>query len=102
MSHYFLTTEAQRSLESIRQYSLQKFGEKRTRLYLSSIQKRLEYLAENPRHGKARTELFSDWLCFSYFEGAHTIYYEIKTDHIIVIDILHQSMDAELHLLSKA
>ncbi len=101
MSYYFLTTEAQRSLESIKQYSIEVFGEKWTNLYLVSIQKRLEHLAENLRHGKARIDLFSDWLCYSYFEGSHTIYYEIKIDHIIVIDVLHQSMDAELHLLNE-
>jgi toxin ParE1/3/4 len=101
LSQYFLTTEAQQSLESIKLYSVQAFGEKRTNQYLISIQKRLEHLAENPKQGKARTDLFNDWLCYSYYEGSHTIYYEIKSDHIIVIDVLHQSMDAELHLIKS-
>jgi len=68
LSQYFLTTEAQQSLEAIKHYSLQAFGEKRTKQYLLSIQKRFEHLAENPNHGKTRTDLFSDWLCYSYFE----------------------------------
>jgi len=101
MSNYVLTTEAQRSLKSIKKYSLESFGEKRTLLYLNSLRNRMKLLAETPKMGAKRSDLFKAWLCYSYFEGSHTIYYEIKTTEIVIIDILHQSMEAKSHLLDR-
>ena len=99
MAKYTLTTEAQLSLQDIKKFSLNQFGEKRTVLYLKALRNRMSYLAENPKRGRKRPDLFSDWLCYSYFEGSHTIFYEIKPTEIVIIDVLHQSMDAKLHLL---
>lgn len=99
MPKYTLTTEAQQSLREIKKYSLNRFGEKRTVLYLKTIRDRMIFLAKNPKRGRERPDLFTDWLCYSYFEGSHTIFYEIKPTGIVILDVLHQSMDAKLHLL---
>ena len=101
MNKYVLTTEAQQSLKNIKKYSLEQFGEKRTLLYLESLRNRMKLLAETPKIGVKRSDLFKAWSCYSYFEGSHTIYYEIKTTEIVIIDILHQRMEAKLHLLGR-
>jgi toxin ParE1/3/4 len=99
MAEYTLTSEAQNSLKGIKAFSLKRFGNKRTTIYLKALRDRMSSLAENPTQGRERTDLFTDWLCYSYFEGSHTIFYEIKSKRIIILDVLHQSMDAKLHLL---
>ena len=59
----------------------------------------MNMLAENPGRGQQRPDLFPENGCYSYFEGSHTIYYEVNNDSgISIIDVLHQSMDPHLHL----
>ena len=59
----------------------------------------MSMLAQAPGRGKQRHDLFADGTCYSYFEGSHTIYYEISGDTgINIIDVLHQSMDPGYHL----
>ncbi|MGX4675803.1 type II toxin-antitoxin system RelE/ParE family toxin [SAR92 clade bacterium H246] len=99
MSKYTLSPNAIRSLKNIGEYSLNKFGKKQTAIYLGNLHKRMRYLAENPKQGTQRTDLFPDGSCSSYFEGSHTIYYEIANKNSInIIDILHQSMEPSRHL----
>ncbi len=98
MARYLLTIEAEHSLEEIKAFSIKEFGKKQATIYLTKLRDRMRFLAENPKLGMARTDLLFDWLCHSYPEGSHTIYYEIYTDHIVIIDVLHQSMEPELHL----
>ena len=99
MNKYTLSPNATRSLEYIGEYSLNEFGRKQTAIYLGNLHKRMEYLAENPKLGTQRTDLFSDGSCYSYFEGSHTIYYEIANKNTInIIDVLHQSMEPSRHL----
>jgi len=99
MAKYSLTTEAQQSLKAIKKFSLNQFGKERTILYLKALRDRMTYLGDNPKQGRERSDLFADWQCYSYFEGSHTIFYEINPTGIVVLDVLHQSMDAKLHLL---
>ena len=98
MARYLLTIEAQHSLQHIESYSTKEFGKKQTVLYLTKLRDRMRFLAENPKLGVERTDLLLDWLCHSYPEGSHIIYYEIHSDHIVIIDVLHRSMEPELHL----
>lgn len=102
MAKYALTTEAQHSLEEIKAYSVERFGKKQTTLYLKGLRDRFGFLANNPRLGKERADIFSGWSCYSYFEGSHTIYYEIVSPKLInIIDVLHQSMEPQRHLLGE-
>ncbi len=96
MTQYILSPEAQESLKQIKAYSIQQFGEERTRLYLQDILNRFRALAANTYLGLIRDELKSGY--FSSFVGTHTIYYRIKSDRIEIIDVLHQSMEPERHL----
>jgi len=56
----------------------------------------MRYLAKNPKYGKVRDDIKRGY--YSYPEGSHMIYYMIKTNHIEIIDILHQSMEPSQHL----
>ena len=99
MNKYTLSPNAAISLEKIAEFSLDQFGRKQTVSYLNNLHKRMCYLAKTPKRGSRRTDLFDDGSCYSYFEGSHTIYYEITNDgEISIIDVLHQSMEPMKHL----
>ena len=99
MSKYILSPNAQKSLRSIKAYSLEQFGERQTKIYLQSIQSRFEKLVENPEIGKVRHEIKQGYL--SALIGSHVVFYRKANSHIEIIDVLHQSMEPLLHLYSK-
>jgi toxin ParE1/3/4 len=96
MAKYFLSPSAQKSLKSIKAYSLQNFGEKQTALYLRQLQNALKETAKNPYSGKHREDIKKNY--YSCFIGSHTIYYRIFDTHIEIIDILHQRMEPKFRL----
>ena len=98
MSKYILSPEAQKSLNSIRAYSIKNFGTKRTKTYLQNIRKRLQALADNPSLGIIREDLKVGY--HSDFVGSHTIYYRVKATHIEIIDVLHQAMEPSKHIIN--
>ena len=97
MATYILSPEAQKSLISIKTYSIKNFGTKRTKNYLQSIHKRMQSLAENPSLGIIREDL--KVVYHSSFVGSHTIYYRVNPTHIDIIDVLHQSMEPSKHII---
>lgn len=99
MGNYVLSSNAQKSLKEIKSYSTETFGKRQTKIYLEKLQGRMRTLAENPKRGKTRDKIKVGY--YSYLEGSHTIYYKILADHIAIIDILHQSMEPERHLLGE-
>ncbi|VAW34971.1 hypothetical protein MNBD_GAMMA01-845 [hydrothermal vent metagenome] len=96
MTQYVLSPEAKKSLIQIKAFSTNQFGRLRATRYLQDIASRFKELASNPELGKLRNELKAGY--YSYFVGSHSIYYRIKTNHIEIIDVLHQSMEPERHL----
>ncbi len=98
MSKYFLSPEAQKSLTSIRDYSIKNFGTKRTKAYLQNIRTKMQALSENPMLGTKRHDLRVGY--HSFFVGSHTIYYRVNLSHIEIIDVLHQSMEPSRHILN--
>jgi len=96
MAKYELSLEAQNSLKGIKSYSLKTFGARQTEVYLKSIQNQMKKLSRNPTMGMERKDLKIGY--YSYFVGSHTIYYLVIKDNIVIIDVLHQSMEPSIHL----
>ena len=96
MATYILSPEAQYSLNQIKAYSIKNFGITRTKIYLQTIRKRLQELAENPSRGLIRDDLKVGYQ--SDFVSSHTIYYRVQPTHMDIIDVLHQSMEPSKHI----
>ncbi len=96
MANYVLSPDAQNSLRDIKQYSIKKFGKDRTKTYLKNMRRRMKDLAENPSRGIIREDLKVGF--YSDFIGSHAIYFRIRSSHIDIIDVLHQSMDPSKHI----
>ncbi len=96
MAGFKLTPAAKADLKEIARYTQRKWGRKKRNHYLSALDDRFVWLAEDPQFGKSRDEIKAGYR--SYPEGQHVIFYrELKGD-IEVLGILHQNMDFKQHL----
>ncbi|MFY7837662.1 MAG: type II toxin-antitoxin system RelE/ParE family toxin [Novosphingobium sp.] len=82
---------AKADLESIFEYGLLHFGSDRVLAYLDHIQSRFQKLLDYPRSGRIEPDLSGT--TYSTSCEAHRIYYELTDDTIVIVRVLHKSMD---------
>ena len=95
MANYVLSELAQQDIISIRDYTMDTWGQEQVSKYLSQLEQRLEWLAENSKAGREREDVREGYR--SYPEGSHAIFYRIMENGIEVIGLIHQSEDIEHH-----
>ncbi|GAA3928093.1 type II toxin-antitoxin system RelE/ParE family toxin [Litoribacillus peritrichatus] len=86
-----VTPRARDDLKNIGRYTERIWGKTQRNSYLSRIDARLHWLAENPQLGKHRTDLCEGYYRFP--EGQHVIFYLIGSSAIDIIGVLHKEMD---------
>ncbi len=92
---YSLSNQASIDLDSILDYSIINFGTDVMIKYHKSIEKCFETLDDHPDLGTEVEHVRSDYLCFEH--RSHLIFYKEANQDILVIRILHKSMDAPRH-----
>jgi toxin ParE1/3/4 len=90
-----LTPRALRDLDAIADYTLAKWGERQTAKYLSELDARCSWLAQNPGAGRSRDEIGHGYR--SYPHGAHVVFYLIDGANIAIIGVPHGAMDIEAY-----
>ena len=95
MKRFRLTPRASRDLDEIADYALAQWGEKQTERYLTAIEERLRWRADNPLLGRARDDLAGGYRAFQ--QGSHLIFYLIAGDAIQIIGVPHASMDVDAY-----
>lgn len=93
---YRLSKKAAQDMRSINQYTATTWGNDQRRRYIGQLKQRIEWLAENPRLGTARTDIRDGLLCFP--EGEHIIFYLASHGGIHVLAILHNRMQPDNYL----
>ncbi len=96
MASFKLTPSAEADLKDVARYTQRKWGRKKRNQYLSALDNRFGWLAEDPQFSKSRDEIKTGYR--SYPEGLHVIFYRIVKENIEVLGILHQNMDFKQHL----
>jgi len=96
VADYLLTPRALKDLDAIADYSLERWGRKKTHQYLTALTDRMQWLAENPGQGHRRDDIQTGYRCFG--EGRHIIFYVESTINISIIGVPHGSMDIEMNL----
>ncbi len=91
-----LRPRALHDLESIYKYSLEQWGIARAETYLSEINKAFEALANHDKLGRDYSRVSAD--LYAYNIAAHVIFYTPTPTGILVIRVLHKSMDHVRHL----
>ena len=96
MPKYVLSPQAQNSLIQISRYTSGNFGERQKKKYLKLLKDKMRVAAESPAKGQDRSRIKQGY--YSIRAGKHHVYYRIRETHIDIIDVLHQSMEPELHI----
>ncbi len=88
---YRITPRAYEDLKNIGRYTLKMWGKKQRNHYLKAMERRFEWLAEQPEVGRHRPDVEEGY--FSYIQGSHVIFYLMRDGGIDIIGIPHQHMD---------
>ena len=96
MAQFYLTPNAKKSLRNIGIYTKNNWGSDQYKKYLKSFYDCFDNLVQSPLIGKQRDEIYKDLR--SYNNGKHVIFYMIKNNDIIIVDILHERMDVNTRL----
>ena len=92
---FALTPLAEADLEAIWAYTARQWSVDQAEVYTNDIFDLFEDIAAGKKAG--RPALVREGY-FKAFVGKHTIYFRIQGELIVIIRILHQSMDVERHL----
>jgi toxin ParE1/3/4 len=91
-----LTSRAREDLRDIQLYGIRQWGEDQADAYEADIMQALDTLERNPRVGRVRDDLRRGLR--SYPVRRHVIVYQIDEEAIVVLRIVHASMDLRRQL----
>ncbi len=90
---YELSGRADSDLKEIYKYSYVTHGKAQADRYYEGLIARFEFLADAPLIARERRDLKSPVRIHPY--GRHLIVYQARDRHILIVRVLHQSMDIE-------
>ena len=97
MEQFLLSKEAKNDLRSIAVFTENRWGRAQRNLYIKQLDEAFLMLAQNPNLG-----ISCDYIRDSYRkfpQGSHIIFYKRDAkSNILVVRILHKSMDYDLQL----
>lgn len=93
---YKFTVQAKRDLDQIRDYTLENWGVDQAYLYVGKLRDGIESIDHDPGVGKDRRELSTGMRSLAV--GRHLVFYTQEPGAVIIVRILHQRMDPQLHL----
>ena len=92
----YLRPKAITDLENIFEYSIKKFGIFRAEQYILELNETFTHLAEEPKIGKNYSHVKPELMSFPIV--SHRVFYKHTNIQLIIIRILHKSMDVIRHL----
>ncbi len=93
---YLVRPEAERDLREIGRYTQRAWGREQARKYLLALHRVMQRLAANPHLGVMRDDIGEGYR--RAHAGHHLGFYRTVGDDIVVVRVLHESMDAHRHL----
>jgi toxin ParE1/3/4 len=86
-----ITPRAKEDLKNIGRYTLKNWGKKQRDTYLTDLDRRFAWLAENLGMGKSRPDVQEGYYCFP--QGSHLVFYVLRDNGIDIIGVPHQNRD---------
>jgi toxin ParE1/3/4 len=90
------TATARYDLNQIATYTSEAWGGVQTKEYMATLETAFLNLLDNPKLGRKRQRLPKGY--FSFTVSRHVIFYRIVKKQILIVRILHHSMDVASHL----
>ncbi len=91
-----MSKRAERDIEDIARYTIEKFGVEQARTYRDSMNACFISIVENPRLGGEVAHIRKGYRCLIH--QSHAIFYKMERRDILIIRALHQAMFAPRHL----
>ena len=91
-----ISKAASQDIENIYLYGFLTFGETQADVYIAALNDRFELLCSNPEIGRLDTRVNPAVRRFDF--ESHVIFYDAEDNHILVVRVLHKSMDFVKHL----
>jgi toxin ParE1/3/4 len=97
MSPFLLTVAARKDIIDIGRFTTENWGKRQRDKYLKQLDDAFRLLSRQPDMGRDAENIKPGYKKFS--QGSHIIFYRAGTEsNIVVIRILHNSMDVDRHL----
>ena len=96
MPDYHLSKRAREDLANIADYTIQTFGVAQSRIYRDALSHCFSMLAETPTMGRSAEYVEPHIRRFQH--KSHVIFYRPEDRGILIIRVLHSSMDVLRHL----
>ena len=97
MRPFLLTAAARKDIIDIGRFTTDKWGKRQRNKYLKQLDDAFKLLARQPEIGRYAEDIKPGYKSFN--QGSHTIFYREGSDSkIVVIRVLHNSMDVDRHL----
>ena len=90
------TNAAAADLQTIRNYTLENWGEEQEAVYLNALWSKFELILSDPQRFRFRHDLFPD--CQIASQGRHVILFRIRDEALQIVRILHGAMDLPRHI----
>lgn len=95
MPDYRLSTRAAADLEHIANYTIEQFGIEQARRYRNGLEGCFATIALNPLLGRSAEALAPNLRRFEH--GSHVVFYMPLSAGVLIVRVLHESMDAPSH-----
>jgi toxin ParE1/3/4 len=86
-----IQSKAKADLKEIWRYSYKNWGSDKADAYMQNLEKGINMIADNPQIGFSCDYIRGGYR--QYNNGKHMIFYKIQPENIVIIRILHESMD---------
>lgn len=91
-----ISKAASQDIENIYLYGFLTFGENQADTYMAALKDLFDLLCSNPEIGRLDARVNPAVRRFDF--ESHVIFYDAEEDHILVVRVLHKSMDFVKHL----
>jgi len=96
MADLRLSRRAASDLAEIADYTIAEFGINQARRYRDQLQACFRSLLANPELGRSAEEVAPGLRRIR--QQAHVVFYRVERDGLLIVRVLHHSMDFERHL----
>ena len=96
MIDHSLSPRARRDLREIWGFTFERWGKDQADRYIVRLHRAIEIVAGNPTRGRSCDNLRAGY--WRYSAGAHVLFYRLVADQVVIMRVLHQSMDFARHL----
>ncbi len=96
MAQYRFSEQAEKDLQCIIDFTLNKWGAKQSNVYLNGLEELAQNLADFPGLGTNMTGLIEGLISFPYL--SHVLYYTQQPHGITIVRVLHKRMKPKRHL----